>query len=191
MDSINKAMKTQLENIQSKTGKTLDELRKIAMNNGLEKHGHIRKFMIEQFELGYGDANLIATYTRNPEDPAFQDPQEIDTDQLIAQIYNGPKEKFFSLHQKLMDEIKSFGEFTISPKKSNVSLRRKRQFILLGPATNSRFEVGLNLKRDIKDERLKPQPQGSMCDYVIVVNSEEDINPQLVNWMRMAFEDAG
>ncbi len=191
MDSVNKAMKTQLANIQSKTGKTLDELRKIANDNGFEKHGQIRKFMIEQFELGYGDANLVATYTRNPDDPAFQDPQEIDADQLIGQIYSGPKEKFFNLHHQLMGKIESFGEFTISPKKSNVSLRRKRQFVLLGPATNSRFEVGLNLKQDIKDKRVRPQPKGSMCDYIIVVNSEDDINPQLVNWMRMAYEDAG
>ncbi len=191
MDPVDKAMKTQLANIQSKTGKTLDELRKIAIENDLEKHGQIRKFMIDKFGLGYGDANLVASYARNPNDPAFQDSQEIDTDQLIGQIYSGPKEKFFNLHQKLMAEIGSFGEFTISPKKSNVSLRRKRQFVLLGPATNSRFEVGLNLKQEIKAERVKPQPKGSMCDYIIVVNSEDDIDPQLVSWMRMAYEDAG
>lgn len=190
MDSIQKATQTQLENIQKKTSKNLPELKKLAEQSGLQKHGQIRKFMSEKFDLGYGDANVIASYVLNPDDPSFADPQKLDVDQLIAKIYTGPKEKFFDLHTRLMQQMDTFGDFTISPKKNNVSLRRRRQFVLIGPATNNRFEVGLNLKQTIEDERLKPQPKGSMCNYIVVVNSDSDIDAQLIDWMRMAYEEA-
>ncbi len=190
MDSLQKAVATQLENIQAKTGKSLVELCQIVKDNGLEKHGQIRTYMMETFDIGYGDANLIASYVRNPNDPGFSNSEQIDVDPLISQIYSGAKEKFFPLHQKLMGEIETFGEFTIAPKKSNVSLRRKRQFVLLGPATNSRFEVGLNLKKEISDARIKPQPKGSMCNYIVVVNFLNEVDDQLVDWMRMAYEEA-
>lgn len=191
MDSVSKATKTQIENIQSKTAKTLDELSQMAKQNGLEKHGEIRKFMIDRFQLGYGDANLIATYVRNPKDPAFQAPESVNSEQLIAQIYSGPKEKFFEIHKKIMDEITSFGDFTISPKKSNVSLRRKRQFALIGPATNTRFEVGINLKDQVANSRLNPQPKGSMCDYVVILHTVDEVDAPLIEWMRMAYDQAG
>ena len=40
-------------------------------------------------------------------------------------------------HEKLMKEIRQFGEFEIVPKKGYVSLRRKKQFVMIGPKTNT------------------------------------------------------
>ena len=42
-----------------------------------------------------------------------------------------------------MEVIDQFGEFEIAPKKGYVSLRRKRQFAMLGPATNPAWSWGL------------------------------------------------
>jgi hypothetical protein len=42
------------------------------------------------------------------------------------EIYSGAKETFHPIHEKLMKEIKKFGEFEIAPKKGYVSLRRKK-----------------------------------------------------------------
>ena len=50
-------------------------------------------------------------------------------------------------YDKLINEISKFGnDIEISPKKTYVSLRGKKQFAILQPATKTRFEIGLNLK---------------------------------------------
>ena len=42
MSGIDKALATQLKNIQAKTGKTLNQLYAIIKKSGLAKHGEIR-----------------------------------------------------------------------------------------------------------------------------------------------------
>jgi len=59
MSSLDKATQTQLENIQKKTGKSLDELAAIVQKSGLTKHGEIRDMLKEKLGLGHGDANTL------------------------------------------------------------------------------------------------------------------------------------
>jgi hypothetical protein len=85
-----------------------------------------------------------------------------------------------------MNAINQFGEFEISPKKGYVSLRRKRQFAMLGPATNTRFELGINIKELEADEHLLEQPAGSMCNYKVRLTDPEQVDEPIVNWVRRA-----
>ena len=59
MSSLDKAFQTQLDNIQKKTGKSLDELAAIVKKSGLTKHGEIRDMLKEKLGLGHGDANSL------------------------------------------------------------------------------------------------------------------------------------
>ena len=65
---------------------------------------------------------------------------------MLDAIYAGPKAAMRPIHDKLMAAIGRFGAFEVAPKKTYVSRRRKKQFAMFGPATNTRFDVGLNLK---------------------------------------------
>ncbi len=65
MSAVDKAMQTQLTNIQTKTGKSLDELRAVLQQSGLTKHSEIRAMFQRDLGLGYGDANMLAQVLRD------------------------------------------------------------------------------------------------------------------------------
>lgn len=67
-------------------------------------------------------------------------------DELIEKQYEG-KEHLKPIYDSLIDAVLKFGnDVVVAPKNTYVSLRRKKQFATLNPATKTRFEVGINLK---------------------------------------------
>ena len=189
MSSLDNAIQTQINNIQTKTGKSLAELAAIAKKSGLSKHGELRDMFKEKLGLGHGDANsLVHAILQSDGTRAAEGKNE---DAVLDEIYSGAKAGFRPIHEKLMKEIQKFGEFEIVPKKGYVSLRRKKQFAMIGPKTNTRFEVGINAKDFKKNARLLEQPKGSMCNYIVNVSDPHEVDVELVAWLRSAFEGAG
>lgn len=191
MSSIERAKATQLANIQKKTGKSLEELTQLIQFSGLSKHGEIRSMLTEKLGLSYGDAHNLALYALKKDAQLVAKEKGLSSLQVLDEIYTGPKAGLRSIHDKLMQAIEQFGQFEITPKKGYVSLRRKRQFAMLGPATNTRFELGINIKQLDDDERLIAQPAGSMCNYKIRLTSPDQVDQEVIDWVRMAFEAAG
>jgi hypothetical protein len=188
MSSLDQAVQTQLNNIQKKTGKSLAELSIIAKKSGLTKHGELRDMFKEKLGLGHGDANgLVHAILQSDGTRAAEGKS---TDDVLDEIYSGAKAGFRAVHEKLMKEINKFGEFEIVPKKGYVSLRRKKQFAMIGPKTNARFEVGINIKGLKKNARLLEQPSGSMCNYVVNVSEVGEVDPELISWIKSAYEGA-
>jgi hypothetical protein len=189
MSTLDKAVQTQLDNIQKKTGKSLAELAVIAKSSGLTRHGELRDMFKEKLGLGYGDANALVHAIF--ESDGTRTAEGKSDDAVLDEIYSGPKSAFRPIHEKLMKEINKFGEFEILPKKGYISLRRKKQFAMVGPKTNTRFEVGINAKDLKKNARLLGQPKGSMCNYTVNVADAKEVDAELVAWIKSAFEGAG
>jgi len=189
MSSLDKAFQTQLDNIQKKTGKSLDELATIIKKSGLIKHGEIRDYLKRELSLGHGDANaLVHTVLQSDGQRAAEGKA---TDDVLDEIYAGAKAGMRPIHDALMKHIGRFGEFEIVPKKGYVSLRGKKQFAMIGPKTNTRFEVGINAKDFKKNARLLEQPKGSMCNYIVNVTDAKEVDSELIAWIKSAYESAG
>ena len=90
-----------------------------------------------------------------------------------------------------MAAITRFGTFEIAPKKGYVSLRRKRQFAMIGPSTNTRVEVGLNMKGVPATPRLIVQPPGGMCQYKVNITDVKEVDDELIAWIKQAYEGSG
>jgi hypothetical protein len=176
------ALATQLRNIETKTGKTLAQLRDLIAESGLAKHGEVRAMLIERLGLGYGDANTLAHAAKAPA-AAADDPADA--------IYTGAKAGLRALHEAVMKKIAAFGDFEIAPKKAYFSLRRKKQFAMIGPATKDQIEIGLNAKSLPPHARLKAMPPGGMCQYTVRIASATEIDSALVGWIRAAYDAAG
>jgi hypothetical protein len=191
MSSVERAKSTQLANIQKKTGKSMQELTELIQGSGLSKHGEIRSVLMEILGLGYGDANMLVQHVLKTDVQLVVQEKGLTTDEVLDEIYNGPKASLRPIHEKIMEAINQFGEFEIALKKGYVSLRRKRQFAMLGPATNTRIELGINIKNLETDERLVEQPAGSMCNYKVRLSEVSQVDEQVISWVRKAYEAAG
>ena len=191
MSSVEKAYETQMQNIQMKTGKTMDELTAIIQQSGLSKHGELREMLMRELGLGFGDASMLVHNVFKSAGESAAKERGLSTQDVLDEIYAGPKAALRPIHEALMAQIGQFGEFEIAPKKGYLSLRRKRQFAMIGPATNTRVEVGINSKSLPEDERLLAQPAGSMCNYKVKLTNAGEVDTALIGWIRTAFENAG
>lgn len=190
MDSLDKAVQTQLNNIQKKTGKTLEELTALIAASGLTKHGEIRDMLKRDLGLGHGDANTLTHVALQSDGARAAQAKGLSIDQVVDAIYSGGKAPLRPIHDKLMAAINQFGEFEIAPKKGYVSLRRSRQFAMITPATKSRVEVGLNAKELEATDRLLAMPKGSMCHFKVNLSDPEQVDDELIGWIRSAYDAA-
>jgi hypothetical protein len=183
-----KAMATQLANIETRTGKTLAQLAAIITSSGFSKHGELRDMLKRELGLGHGDANTLVHHVLKSDGQTAAQGQSADD--VVSALYVGPKAALRPIHDRLMAEIATFGEFEIAPKKTYVSLRRKKQFAMIGPATNTRVEVGLNMKGVAATERLVALPPGGMCNYRIRLETAAEVDAPLIAWIKTAFDGA-
>jgi hypothetical protein len=191
MNIVDQATENQLKNIQTRTGKTLDELYAMIRQSGLTKPGEIRDMLKRELGMGHGDAVILASfYLKSGGNPAAKAP-DVSVDEAVDEIYSGAKAGLRPIHDKLMTAIAEFGPFEAAPKKGYLSLRRKRQFAMLTPATKTRFEVGLNMKDIPASERLIELPAGGMCQYKVSLTDAKEVDPELIAWIRQAYEKAG
>lgn len=176
-----------IDNLYKNTGKTLEEWSQLASNQKLAKHSEVVNFLKEQHGLTHGFANLIAHKAKGSDAASATDPND-----LITKQYTG-KEHFKPLYDKLIVLISQFGDdIEIAPKNAYVSLRRKKQFAILQPATKNRFEIGINLKGQEGRGKLDGiSSANAMCSHKINLFDIQDIDTEVIGWIRAAYENAG
>jgi len=186
---------TQLKNIQAKTGKRIADLHAALAASGAAKHGEKRSWLMEHYRLGFGDANTVVHYIDKPlpdlGDGAEPAAAPRDAGDPLDAIYGGPKAALRPLHEAVMTAIRGFGPFEEAPKKSYVSLRRRKQFAMVGPATKDSVEIGLNARDLPSHPRLKLQAPGGMCQATTRITSAGEVDDLLKGWLKQAYGAAG
>lgn len=191
MSSVTKAYATQISNIQAKTGKSIDELRAMVVASGITKHSELRAMLQRDLGLGHGDANALVHYLFDSDGERAAAAAGATSEDVLAGIYVGPKAGLRPIHDALMAELASLGPFEVAPKKGYVSLRRKKQFAMVGPGSSARVEVGLNDRGLSGGERLIAMPAGGMCHWKVNLTSVAEVDAELIGWIREAYEHAG
>ena len=188
MSSLDQAVQSHLNNIQKKTGKSLDEIAVIVKKSGFSKHAEIREMLMRNQGLSYGDANAVVHAVLHSDGKRQAENKSLE--QVVDGIYSGAKAGMRPIYEALMAQISKLGQFEIEPKKGYLSLRRKKQFLMIGPVTSKRIELGLNIKDLPPANRLMEQPRGSMCNYIVRLTDASQVDAELGAWMKFAYEDA-
>ena len=115
----------------------------------------------------------------------------VGNEAAVEEYYSGKNEALRPIHEAVMKRIEKLGEFEIAPKKKYLSLRRKKQFAMVGPGSKGRVEIGLNMKDVQGTDRLESLPPGGMCQYRVFLHEPSDVNDELMAWVKTAFESAG
>ena len=174
-----------IENLPQKTGKTLEEWIKIINQQPLTRTSDKVKYLKTSFGLGHGYAGLIIYQAKVAAEGKAGTPEE-----LIAKQYNG-KEHLKPIYDMLVAEVKKFGrDVEIAPRNSYVSLSRNYQFAMLVPASKLRFEIALKLKNQEPIGILEAMPKPGMCTHRINLSSVEDINKEVLSWLKAAYDKA-
>lgn len=181
------ATQTMINNLQKNTGKSLEDWISIVQKEKLLKHGEIVKYLKTNHEFTHGFANLVAHKALQTDAGSAA-----DSDDLIQKQYKG-KEHWLPTYESLKKEITAFGkDVEFAPKNAYVSIRRKKQFAMLIPATKTRFDIGINLKGQEPMGLLEADTKSSgMVSHRIVINHEEQYSSEIIDWLRKAYEAAG
>jgi len=179
---MEKALQTMINNMPEKTGKSLEQWKKILQSKDFEKHGEAVKYLKSEHQVTHGFANTIVTLSKESGDTP---------DDLAENQYKG-KEGLLPIYEKLIAVVSSLGkDVTITPKKTSVSIIRKRQFALIKPATKTRIDLGLKIKEKPTTDRLENSgPFGTMCTHRVKLNSTAEVDEQLFNWLKEAYQKA-
>lgn len=169
-----------------KTGQPLEHWIEVVKKSNLEKYKAIMDFLKTEHGLTHGYANFIALKANK------SDAGSIDDDELLTNQYSKGKEQLKPIYEKLVAEIEKFGnDITRTPKKDSVSMIRKKQFALIKPATKTRIDLGLKLKgKPVTDRLGNSGPFGAMCTHRVQITDLEEVDAELLGWLREAYEGA-
>ncbi|MFL1897279.1 DUF4287 domain-containing protein [Aquimarina sp. 2-A2] len=179
---MDKALQTMIDNMPEKTGKSLQEWKKLLQKKQFSKHSEGVNYLKKEHKVTHGFANTIVTLSKE---------ENTTPDDLVKNQYQG-KESLLPIHDQLVDFVKTLGDdVTITPKKTSVSVIRDKQFALIKPATKTRIDLGLKLK-DVPttDRLLNSGPFGTMCTHRVQLTSTEDLDSELQSWLTEAYTKA-
>ncbi|MCK8522558.1 DUF4287 domain-containing protein [Aquimarina sp. D1M17] len=177
---MDKALQTMIANMPEKTGKSLDEWKSILKDKAFAKHSEGVKYLKTEFNVSHGFANTIVTLSKE---------ESHAPDDLVTLQYKG-KENLIPIYKELIDYVSSLGQdVTITPKKGSVSVIRKRQFVLIKPATKTRIDLGFKLKDKPTTDRLENSgPFGTMCTHRVRISAIDEVDEELKRWIFEAYQ---
>ncbi len=183
MSSIDDQVANQIANIERSTGRSMDEWAEIVKASGLQKHGQAVAMLKAQHGVGHGNANRIVTEALNK--LAGGAPS---ADDLVAGHYSGGNARLRLAYEAVVAAVSAFGDdVEFAPKKTYVSMRRRRQFGQVGPAAGQ-LEVALNLPGREATERLRTAT--GMATHRVRIADANGLDDELLGWLREAYERA-
>lgn len=186
MATPEQAAEAMIANLKEKTGRTLDQWIAVVRTSELARHGEIVKMLKADHGMSHGYANLVAHKAL-----ASDAGSALDADLVTAQ-YAGSKVGLRPIYDRVIKAVRAFGDdVEIAPKKSYVSLRRRKQFGLIQPSTKTRVDIGISLRDQPPSGRLEASGSfNSMVTHRVRIEDPASVDAELTGWLRTAYDES-
>jgi len=173
------------DSLEATTRRSVEVWMATVQGMGLQRHGEILAALKREHGLSHGYANMLALVATG-----YGQQGEAE---LVEGLFAGPRAGLRPLYERTLEIATGLGDdVAIAPKKTMVSFRRTKQFACLTPMSAKRVDLGINLRGELADEalgvaRLRPTP-GGMASHVFAITAAEEIDDEVVAWIRRAYE---
>lgn len=170
--------------MEKEKGFTLDQWVKMVRDAKLTAHGEILDFFKKKHGITHGYASALTHAVRDVLEGVKSE------DDLIEAQYGGEKAALRPIYDKIIKAVTGFGQdVSVVPMKAYSSLRRKKQFAIVQPSTKTRIDIGLNMKGKSPAGRLEAAGSwNSMCTHRVRLTTKDEVDAELVAWLREAYE---
>jgi predicted transport protein len=178
-------------NLPAKTGRTFDEWVGIARKQKHASRAEIAAWLKSRHQLGTVTANFIAAEAAGQSIAAAY----ADEGALLDAMYAGDKAALRPLYDELTRAARKLGkDVTLTVCKTYAGMRRARMFALVKPAARARVDLGLALPGVKPSGRLAKAPSSignQRMTHAIAVTTKKEIDAQVKQWLKSAWEAAG
>jgi hypothetical protein len=181
-----KAFQSYLDNIKAKTGKTPEDLGKLAKKKGLVKPREIVAWLKEEYGLGYGHAGAIY-YMIVHADDVKASPKD-----RIEKLFAGKKVKWRKAYGILEERVRKLGtDVQVAPNMTYINLCRGGKKFAIVQTTADRLDIGIKLKGVKPTERFEAAGAwNAMVTHRVRISDPREINQELLAWLKQAYKAA-
>jgi hypothetical protein len=180
-----------LDTIKAKTGMDPEDFEAIARDKGFLTKGvpagPIIAWLDADYGLGRGHAMALISVFRG----RFDGPPPMDV--ALGKFFAGPKAKWQLTWDELMAAVMTFGpDVSLQPTDTYVGLVRRGKKFAVVATTAARMDVGLKLKGEPTSDRLAASGTwNAMVTHRVQLVDGAELDPQLIGWLREAYDRAG
>lgn len=107
---------------------------------------------------------------------------------MIDHLFDGKPAQVRAAYDRLVDELRQFGPVMEAAKKTSIHLEKTNAFAGVHPRKNG-FNLEFRTEHPIDNPRIIRQQQLSArrFEHTVKIESESDIDEQLLLWLREAY----
>jgi len=185
MSTVEQGLQSQIQNIEAKYGRSIDDWVELIQASGRTRHGEIVAMLKTDYGLRHGAANRVALVAVD------SIALKADSTDREADLYAGSKGALLPIHTRLMESVSGLGpDVEVAPKKGYLSLRRRKQFAMIQPSARH-ADLGLILPGRPVDARFESAASfNALFTHRVRVRSVNGVDRELVGWLEAAYEAA-
>ncbi len=184
-DRSAKWMETVVANCQANTGRTLAQWVTLAKKAGAKDAATARTWAKGQ--------GLSSVYQNAVMQTLFP-PAAGEDDAMVSAQYAGAKAELRPIYDAIVRAARALGDdVEVMPRKSQVTLSRTTTFAIVRAPARDRVDVLFKLHGEKATPRLVLDAKAMKADpsHAVAVRRVEEVDKDLVAWLRKAYERAG